>query len=284
MAARSGGVGRRGGVVQGAAQLLVGGLEDARRAPRSGAPRAPRRPRSPRRRRHPGAHALGLGGTVSGSSGPGRSGSSVMVRGYPRGRARRRSGPPARRPRRGAPRRRRDDPPPVVDGAVAADHQTGRPRPSPGQPPRHQPAVVGSGAACATAAGRPGRARRTSAAPSSGAATSSASPVTPVSTSSESSPLGARPRCRCPAGRPPSAAAAPPTRRTVSSSSGRSGLPATTGSTPVKPRSISTRTPCPGATPYAVGIVWSVLLATHGSPSRIRTAARMIARHRTSGP
>ena len=70
----------------------------------------------------------------------------------------------------------------------------------------------------------------------------------------------------------------------VSSSSGRDGLPATTGSTPVNRRSISTCTPCPGATPNAVGIVMSVLLATHHSPSRIRTAARMMSRQGTSGP
>ena len=71
----------------------------------------------------------------------------------------------------------------------------------------------------------------------------------------------------------------PPTRRTVSSSSGRCGLPATSGSTPLNELSVSTSTPCPGATPYSVGNVRSVLLATHGRPSRMRTAACMMSRH-----
>ena len=39
-----------------------------------------------------------------------------------------------------------------------------------------------------------------------------------------------------------------------------------------------------GATPYDVGMDWSVLLATHHRPSRIRTAARITSRHSTSGP
>ncbi len=75
-----------------------------------------------------------------------------------------------------------------------------------------------------------------------------------------------------------------PVRAIVSSSSGRAGLPATSGSTPVKSRSIRTITPWPGAMPNAVGIVPSVLLATQGSPSRTRTAARITSRQTTSGP
>ena len=52
----------------------------------------------------------------------------------------------------------------------------------------------------------------------------------------------------------------------------------------MKSLSIRTITPCPGAIPNAVGIVPSVLLATHGSPSRTRTAARITSRQTTSGP
>ena len=47
---------------------------------------------------------------------------------------------------------------------------------------------------------------------------------------------------------------------------GGSGLPATTGTRPVVVASIATKVPLPGAIPRAVGMVRSVLVATHGIP------------------
>src|SRR5690349_14966937 len=118
---------------------------------------------------------------------------------------------------------------------------------------------------------------------SSGAATSSARPVTPVITSSDGSSRFRAPSMSVSRRSPTMRGRSPPTRRIVSSRSGGSGFPATTGSTLLKRVTISTSTPCPGASPPSSGKVRSVLLATHGRPSRILIAARMMSDHTRSG-
>ena len=162
-----------------------------------------------------------------------------------------------------APGRLGDHPPPVVWSARAVDPQRRRRTPGPSsrrRPPHRRPAS-GAGCAAASSAQVAGEVRRSLLRPrrhqlgQPGDAGEHQQRVHP----------GARAprRCRCPAGRPPSAAAH---RRLGARSRRTAAAPACRpppGPRPLNRRSVSTSTPCPGATPNAVGIVRSVLLATH---------------------
>ena len=183
------------------------------------------------------------------------------------------------------PGRRRGDPPPVL-GIARRRRRTSRPSVDRRRASRRAPcpAVATSGAGCGSQqrreVGRDVRRPHVLAAP----------PPARRARSRRSAPAAsrgrrvARPRCRCRAGRRPSAGA----RRRPGARSRRAAAapacPATTGLDPVKSRSIATWTPCPGATPNAVGI-GEVGVAGHPrQPVADPDRARMIALHRTSGP
>ena len=283
-----------------ATQLRRGRSRRRPRAPRADAPRAPRRPD------HlvdPAAPVRTRSDVASPASGPRHSSSArrprglgvpsgprSCVRGYPAGRcsglggtARRSTGSPASS--RWRPGRHRDHPPPVPRRAVARRRSAGTVRRAPRQPPSvahavghargrmrlEQPAEVGR-----DVRRPPPPARRHQLGQARSPRSSPAASRTPASMAPSMSVSSRSPDHQ----RPPAAHAA---HRLVEQRSlrlaGHHGLDAGEAAA-----AVSTRTPWPGATPKGVGMVRSVLLATHGSPSRIRTAARMIVAPAHVGP
>ena len=250
---QAGSVGRS--AVERAPQLVVGGLEHRRRAPRPDAPRAPRpTPITSSTLGDPGAHrARGSGGTVSGlARGRAGPGPRSCARGYRRGRRRpagqvhrlagRRRGAPSRRPRPPATSRRRH-PSPV-------DHRADRRRPSPASRRGASRAVRARGRRVRLEQPAEVGARRTSAAARRRRRHQLGQPGDAGQHQQRvAARRGARPRCRCPAGRRPSAAA----RRRPGARSRRAAAAPACRPPPARPRRTGAAsppwTPWPGRDP-----------------------------------